>query len=79
MSDENSIDVEGTVVEALRGGHYRVEVALGETRRVVLARLCGRMALNRIRVVPGDPVQVQISGYDLGRGRITYRGRRAEE
>lgn len=61
---------EGVVAEALRGGSFRVELA---NDHVVLAYISGRLRRHRIRVLPGDRVQLEVSQYDLGRGRITYR------
>jgi translation initiation factor IF-1 len=66
---EQKIDVDGNVVEALRGGTFRVEVDGHE----VLAYVSGRMRRSRVRVLPGDRVKLQISPYDLRRGRIVYR------
>lgn len=66
----DSFVMEGTAEEALRGGDFRVRLAAGQT---VLARPSGRLRRSRIRVLPGDRVQVEVSAYDLGRGRITYR------
>ena len=62
--------LEGTAGEALKGGHFRVTIDGGH---VVLGHLSGKMRKNRIRILPGDRVQVEVSSYDLNRGRITYR------
>lgn len=67
---EDAIVLEGTVKEALKNAMFRVELANGHE---VLAHNSGKMRMNRIRVLPGDRVQVEISPYDLTRGRITYR------
>lgn len=69
---EQGIECEGTVVEALRGA-FRVK--LEDTRLLILAHLSGSMRKNMIRVVPGDKVKVEITPYDLTRGRITYRSK----
>lgn len=66
----DQIVFEGTVAEAMRGGTFRVEL---QNEHVVLAHISGRLRRNRIRVLPGDRVQLEVSPYDLGRGRITYR------
>ncbi|MBO0693659.1 MAG: translation initiation factor IF-1 [Acidimicrobiaceae bacterium] len=67
---EDAIVLEGTVSEALKNAMFKVELANGHE---VLAHNSGKMRMNRIRVLPGDKVQVEISPYDLTRGRITYR------
>jgi translation initiation factor IF-1 len=72
MAKKESIEVEGTVREALRDATFKVELANGHE---VLAYVSGKIRLNYIRVLPGDRVLVQLSPYDLSRGRITYRFR----
>lgn len=67
---EEAIEVEGEVVEALPNTMFRVELENGHT---VLAHMAGRMRRFRIRINPGDRVKVELSPYDLTRGRITYR------
>jgi translation initiation factor IF-1 len=67
---EEKIEVEGTVVEALPSTTFRVELANGHT---VLAYLSGKMRKYYIRILLGDRVKVELSPYDLNRGRITYR------
>jgi translation initiation factor IF-1 len=69
---EEKIEVEGEVVEALPSTMFRVEVETGHT---VLAKISGKMRKNYIRILPGDKVKVELSPYDLSRGRITYRHR----
>lgn len=69
---EDAIVLEGTVSEALKNAMFKVELTNGHE---VLAHNSGKMRMNRIRVLPGDKVQVEISPYDLTRGRITYRYR----
>jgi len=78
MAREEKIEVEGTVVEALPSTQFRVELDNGHT---VLAYLSGRMRKYYIRILLGDRVRVELSPYDLTRGRITYRfkKRSAEE
>jgi len=72
MAKKETIEVEGTVTEALRDATFNVELANGHK---VLAYVSGKIRLHYIRVLPGDRVLVELSPYDLGRGRITYRFR----
>jgi translation initiation factor IF-1 len=72
---EEKIEMEGRVIEALPGTQFRVELSSGHT---VLAYLSGKMRKNYIRILLGDRVKVELSPYDLTRGRVTYRFRRAE-
>jgi translation initiation factor IF-1 len=72
MAKKEAIEVEGKVTESLRDATFRVELANGHK---VLAYISGKIRLNYIRVLPGDRVLVELSPYDLGRGRITYRFR----
>jgi translation initiation factor IF-1 len=67
---EEAIQVEGTVVEALPNTQFRVEL---ENGHVVLAHISGKMRQHYIRILPADRVVVELSPYDLTRGRITYR------
>jgi translation initiation factor IF-1 len=69
-AQSDNILIDGKVEEALKGGTFRVVL---DNQHKVLAHLSGRMRKNRIRVLPGDKVQVELSAYDLTRGRITYR------
>jgi translation initiation factor IF-1 len=69
---EEKIEVEGEVVEALPSTMFRVQVDGGHT---VLATISGKMRKHYIRILPGDRVKVELSAYDLSRGRITYRYR----
>ena len=69
---EEKIEVEGEVVEALPSTMFRVQIDGGHT---VLATISGKMRKNYIRILPGDKVKVELSTYDLSRGRITYRHR----
>jgi translation initiation factor IF-1 len=70
MAVEEKVELEGQVVEALKNLNFRVELDMGHT---VLAHLAGKMRRFRIRVLPGDRVRVEVSPYDLNRGRIVYR------
>ena len=67
---EDAIVLEGTVIEPLPNAMFRVELENGHK---VLAHSSGKMRMHRIRILPGDKVQVEITPYDLTRGRITYR------
>ncbi|MGH9119553.1 MAG: translation initiation factor IF-1 [Acidimicrobiales bacterium] len=67
---EDAIIIEGTVVEPLPNAMFRVELENGHN---VLAHISGKMRMNYIRILPGDRVQVELTPYDLSRGRITYR------
>ena len=69
---EDGIEVNGTVLEKFPGGMFSVQL---EQKQVVLAHLSGRLRKNRIRILPGDRVTLELSPYDLTRGRITYRFR----
>lgn len=70
---ETGIEIEGVIVEALRNGLFRVEIPVGEQKRVIMATVSGKMRQNYIRILPGDRVLVELSPYDLERGRIRYR------
>ena len=70
MAKEEGIQVEGTVVEPLPNAMFRVELENGHK---VLAHISGKMRMHYIRILPGDKVQVELTPYDLSRGRITYR------
>ncbi len=70
MSKDDAIEVEGTVIEPLPNAMFRVELVNGHK---VLAHVSGKMRMNFIRILPGDKVTVELSPYDLTRGRITYR------
>jgi len=71
MPKEDVILLEGKVVEALPNAMFRVEL---ETGNKVLAHISGKMRVHYIRILPGDTVVVELSPYDLTRGRIVYRG-----
>jgi len=70
MGKEDAIEVEGTVVEPLPNAMFRVELENGHR---ILAHISGKMRMNFIRILAGDKVKVELSPYDLNRGRITYR------
>ena len=70
MAKDDAIEVEGTVVEALPNTMFRVELANGHK---ILANISGKLRMNYIRIVPGDKVTIEMSPYDLTRGRITWR------
>jgi len=70
LSKEEAIEVEGSVVEPLPNAMFRVKLDNGH---VVLAHISGKMRKYYIRILPGDRVTVELSPYDLSRGRITYR------
>ena len=67
---EELIETEGTITEALPNAMFRVELENGHK---VLAHVCGKMRMHFIRILPGDKVKLELSPYDLSRGRITYR------
>ncbi|WP_378955007.1 translation initiation factor IF-1 [Pelosinus sp. sgz500959] len=70
MSKQDAIEVEGTVLEALPNAMFQVKL---ENEHVVLAHVSGKIRMNFIRILPGDKVTVELTPYDLKRGRITYR------
>jgi translation initiation factor IF-1 len=70
MSKQDVIEVEGTVVEALPNAMFQVKLDNGH---VVMAHISGKIRMNFIRILPGDKVTVELTPYDLKRGRITYR------
>ena len=72
MSKGDAIEVQGTVLEALPNAMFRVELENGHR---VLAHISGKMRMHYIKILPGDKVTVELSPYDLTRGRITYRQR----
>ncbi len=70
MAKEDAIEVEATVTETLPNAMFRVEL---DNKHEVLAHISGKMRKHFIRILPGDRVRVELSPYDLSRGRITYR------
>jgi translation initiation factor IF-1 len=72
MAKEEPIEVEGTVIEPLPNAMFRVELENGHR---ILAHISGKMRMHFIKILPGDKVTVELSPYDLTRGRITYRAK----
>lgn len=72
MSKEEAIRVEGTVLETLPNAMFRVELEGGHR---LLAHISGKMRMHYIKITPGDKVSLELSPYDLSRGRIIYRGK----
>jgi len=72
MPKEEAIVVEGKVIETLPNAMFKVEL---ENKFVVLAHISGKMRMHYIKILPGDKVTVELSPYDLSRGRITYRSK----
>lgn len=72
MSKADVIELEGKVVEKLPNAQFQVELANGHT---ILAHISGKLRMNFIRILPGDKVTVEISPYDLTKGRITWRSK----
>ena len=70
MAKDDMIEVDGTVVESLPNTTFRVDIGNGH---IILAHISGKLRMNFIRILPGDKVTVQMSPYDLTRGRITWR------
>jgi len=70
MANKDTIEVEGKVMEVLPGGTFKVEL---ENKHTVIAHVSGKIRMNYIRILPGDTVTIELSPYDLTRGRITYR------
>ncbi len=70
MSKEDVIEVEGRVVDALPNAMFKVKL---ENGHIVMAHISGKMRMNFIRILPGDRVTMELTPYDLNRGRITYR------
>lgn len=72
MAKEDVIEVEGTVVEALPNAVFQVQLENGHK---ILAHVAGKLRMNYIRILPGDKVTLELSPYDLTRGRITWRSK----
>ena len=70
MSKQDVIEVEGTILEALPNAMFQVQLVNGH---VILAHISGKIRMNCIKILPGDKVTVELTPYDLNRGRITYR------
>jgi len=75
MAKRDAIEVEGTVTESLPNAVFRVEIDAPDGKHLVLAHLSGKVKMNFVRIVPGDRVRVELSPYDLTKGRITWRNR----
>ena len=72
MSKQDMIELEGTVVEAMPNAMFKVEIQGGHQ---ILAHISGKLRMNFIRILPGDKVTVEMSPYDLSKGRITWRSK----
>ena len=72
MAKSDEIEIEGIVVESLPNTMFKVDIGKGH---VILAHISGKLRMNFIRILPGDKVKVQMSPYDLTRGRITWRSK----
>jgi translation initiation factor IF-1 len=72
MSKEDMIELEGTVIEAMPNAMFKVEIQGGHQ---ILAHISGKLRMNFIRILPGDKVTVEMSPYDLTKGRITWRSK----
>ena len=70
MAKQSAIEQDGSIVEALSNAMFRVELVNGHK---VLAHISGKMRMHYIKILPGDKVKIELSPYDLGRGRIIYR------
>lgn len=70
MAKQGSIEQDGTIAEALPNATFRVEL---ENGHIVLAHISGKMRMHYIKILPGDKVKLEMSPYDLTKGRITYR------
>ena len=75
MSKEDVLEVEGTILEALPNAQFKVELSNGHQ---ILAHISGKLRMNYIRILPGDKVTVEMSPYDLTKGRITWRAKRTD-
>lgn len=72
MAKDDVIEIEGTVIEALPNAQFKVELP---NKHVILAHISGKLRMNFIRILPGDKVTVEMSPYDLTKGRITWRSK----
>jgi translation initiation factor IF-1 len=70
MPKQSAIELDGTIIEALSNAMFRVELDNGH---VIIAHISGKMRMHYIRILPGDKVRVEISPYDLSKGRISFR------
>ncbi|MBM9605413.1 translation initiation factor IF-1 [Desulfopila inferna] len=76
MAKEEAIEVEGTIIEPLPNAMFRVELDNGHK---VLAHISGKMRMHFIKILPGDRVTVELSPYDLSRGRVTFRSKNSKK
>jgi len=76
MAKEEAIEVEGTIIEPLPNAMFRVELDNGHK---VLAHISGKMRMHFIKILPGDRVTIELSPYDLSRGRVTFRSKNAKK
>lgn len=72
MAKQDTIEVQGKVIDVIPGGKYKVELENGHT---VIAHVSGKIRMNYIRILKGDTVTIEMSPYDLTRGRITFRNK----
>ena len=72
MAKQDAIEVDGTITEALSNAMFRVQL---ESGHVIIANISGKMRMHYIKILPGDRVKVEMSPYDLTRGRITWRSK----
>jgi len=70
MAKQSSIEQDGTIVEALSNAMFKVEL---ENGHIIVCHISGKMRMNYIKILPGDKVRIEMSPYDLTKGRITYR------
>lgn len=75
MAKDGVIEIEATVKAALPNAMFRLEILLGDKSHEIIGHISGKMRRNYIRITPGDKVTVELSPYDLTKGRITYRQR----
>ncbi|HOF18828.1 MAG TPA: translation initiation factor IF-1 [Phycisphaerae bacterium] len=75
VKDADIIEVEATVLQSLPNAMFRLEIQMGEKKHQIIGHISGKMRRHYIRITPGDKVMVQLSPYDLTKGRITYRQR----
>ncbi|MCD6365091.1 MAG: translation initiation factor IF-1 [Planctomycetes bacterium] len=75
MPKEDAIEVEALVKQSLPNAMFRLEIELGEKKHEIIGHISGKMRRHYIRITPGDTVLVQLSPYDLNKGRIVYRQR----
>ncbi|MGA2266177.1 MAG: translation initiation factor IF-1 [Phycisphaerae bacterium] len=75
MPKDDAIEVEAVVKAALPNAMFRLEITLGDTKHEIIGHISGKMRRNYIRITPGDKVVVQLSPYDLTKGRIIFRQR----